>query len=376
MAITEQDYYELLGVPRDASHEDIKRAFRRLARELHPDVSEEPNAELRFRAVAEAYEVLSDPERRRTYDRFGHAGLRTGGFAPMDADFGSLSDVFAAFFGESLFGTGASAGPHPARGPDVAAHVEIELADAATGTTVEARIRAARSCAPCGGTGAAPGTSPTTCPSCGGAGRIQQVSRTILGQMVRTGTCPRCDGAGTIVETPCERCEGDGRTLEDFPLELEIPAGIHDGQRIRVRGQGHAGTLGGPPGDVYVTVRVRPLEGLRREGDDLVARTSITMVEAAIGTTVTVPTPTGALEVELAPGTQPGAVHAVRGRGMPSLDTGRCGDLLVEIDVLVPTRLTAEQRLELLRLEEALGEGAYGDDDDDGFIGKLKSAFR
>ena len=375
MATTEQDYYELLGVPRDASHADIKRAFRRLARELHPDVSEAPDAERRFRAVAEAYEVLSDPERRRTYDRFGHAGLRSGGYAPMDADFGSLTDVFAAFFGESLFGGGAGAGPRPTRGPDVAAHVEIDLADAARGTTVETSVRAARSCAPCGGTGAAPGTSPIECPSCGGAGRIQQVSRTILGQMVRTGTCPRCDGAGTIVEKPCERCDGDGRTLEDVPLELQIPAGIHDGQRIRVRGQGHAGTLGGPPGDVYVSVEVRPMEGLRRAGDDLVALASVTMVEAAIGTTITVPTPTGTLEVELAPGTQPGAVHTVRGRGMPSLETGRHGDLLVEVDVRVPNRLTPEQRVELLRLEETLGEDAYRDDDD-GFLGKLKSAFR
>jgi len=375
MATTEQDYYELLGVPRDASHADIKRAFRRLARELHPDVSEAPDAERSFRAVAEAYEVLSDPERRRTYDRFGHAGLRTGGYAPMDADFGSLSDVFAAFFGESLFGGGASAGPRPTRGPDVAAHVEIDLADAARGTTVEASVRAARSCAPCGGTGAAAGTSPIACPSCGGAGRIQQVSRTILGQMVRTGTCPRCDGVGTIVETPCERCDGDGRTLEDVPLELQIPAGIHDGQRIRVRGQGHAGALGGPPGDVYVSVEVKPMEGLRRAGDDLVARASVTMVEAATGTTITVPTPTGPLEVELGPGTQPGAVHAVRGRGMPSLETGRHGDLLVEVEVRVPNRLTPEQRVELLRLEETLGEDAYRDDDD-GFLGKLKSAFR
>ncbi len=375
MATTEQDYYELLGVPRDASHADIKRAFRQLARELHPDVSEAPDAERRFRAVAEAYEVLSDPERRRTYDRFGHAGLRSGGYAPMDADFGSLTDVFAAFFGESLFGGGAGAGPRPTRGPDVAAHVEIDLADAARGTTVEANVRAARSGAPCGGTGAAPGTSPIECPSCGGAGRIQQVSRTILGQMVRTGTCPRCDGAGTIVEKPCERCDGDGRTLEDVPLELQIPAGIHDGQRIRVRGQGHAGTLGGPPGDVYVSVEVGPMEGLRRAGDDLVAHASVTMVEAAIGTTITVPTPTGALEVELAPGTQPGAVHSVRGRGMPSLETGRHGDLLVEVDVRVPNRLTPEQRVELLRLEETLGEDAYRDDDD-GFLGKLKSAFR
>ena len=373
MATTEQDYYELLGVPRDAGHDEIKRAFRQLARELHPDVSEAPDADLRFRAVAEAYEVLSDPERRRAYDRFGHAGVRGSGFAPMDADFGSLSDVFAAFFGEALFGGGG--GPRPARGPDVATRVEIDLVDAVRGTTVETSVRAARSCAPCGGTGAAPGTSPTRCPGCGGAGRVQQVSRTILGQMVRSGACPRCDGAGTIVESPCERCEGDGRTLQDVPLSLEIPAGIHDGQRIRVRGEGHAGTLGGPAGDVYVTVRVRALEGVRREGDDLVAQASITMVEAAIGTTVAVPTPAGPLEVELAPGTQPGAVHVVRGKGMPSLETGRRGDLLVEVVVRIPSRLSAEQRVELLRLEGELGEDAYRDDDD-GFLGKLKSAFR
>ena len=375
MATTEQDYYELLGVPRDASHADIKRAFRRLARELHPDVSGEPEAEVRFRAVAEAYEVLSDPERRSTYDRFGHAGLRGGGFRPMDSDFGSLSDVFAAFFGETLFGQGPSMGPRPARGPDVAAQVEIDLADAARGISLDVGVRVARACEACEGTGAAAGTSPVTCPGCNGAGMVQQVSRTVLGQIVRSGTCPRCDGAGRIVEAPCERCEGDGRTLEDAPLELDVPAGIHDGQRIRVRGAGHAGTLGGPPGDVYVTVRVRPLSGVERDGDHLRVRAAVTMTEAALGTTVSVPTPDGPLEVELAPGTQPGTVHAVRGRGMPSLETGRRGDLLVAVDVRVPTRLTAEQRAEVLRLESELGPEAYRDDDD-GFLGRLKSAFR
>ena len=376
MATTEQDYYELLGVGRDASHVEIKRAFRRLARELHPDVSQEPDAELRFRAVTEAYEVLSDPERRRTYDRFGHAGLRGGGFAPMSADFGSLSDVFAAFFGETLFGQARTAGPRPARGPDVAAQVAIDLADAVRGISLDVGVRVARSCQSCGGSGAAPGTSPVTCPGCAGAGIVQQVSRTVLGQVVRSGTCPRCDGSGRIVEAPCERCEGDGRTLEDVPLELDVPAGIHDGQRIRVRGSGHAGTLGGPPGDVYVTVRVRPLEGVERDGDDLHVRASVTMTEAALGTTVSVPTPEGALDVELAPGTQPGAVHAVHGRGMPSLETGRRGDLLVRVDVRVPTRLTAAQRTELLRLENELGQEAYHGDGDEGFLGRLKSAFR
>lgn len=375
MAATQQDYYELLGVARDASHAEIKRAFRQLARELHPDVSEEPDAELRFRAVAEAYEVLSDPERRRTYDRYGHTGLRGGGFSPVDADFGSLSDVFAAFFGETMFGQAAGAGRRPSRGPDIAAQVEIDLAEAVTGAKLDVQVVVARSCEACSGTGAAAGTSPVTCPGCGGAGVVQQVSRTVLGQIVRSGTCPRCDGAGRIVETPCERCEGDGRTLEDAPLELDVPAGIHDGQRIRVRGAGHAGTLGGPPGDVYVTVRVHPLEGVERDGDDLHVRASVTMTEAALGTTVAVPTPEGPFEVELSPGSQPGAVHVARGRGMPSLETGRRGDLLVHVDVRVPTRLSAEQRVELLRLENELGTDAYRDDDD-GFLGRLKSAFR
>jgi molecular chaperone DnaJ len=375
MATTEQDYYELLGVARDASHAEIKRAFRHLARELHPDVSDEPDADRRFRAVAEAYEVLSDPERRRAYDRFGHAGVR-GGFAPMDADFGSLSDVFAAFFGETLFGQSQRTGPRPARGPDIAAQVEIDLADAARGISLDVGVRVARSCETCDGSGAAPGTSPIPCPGCGGSGVVQQVSRTVLGQIVRSGACPRCDGAGRIVETPCERCEGDGRILEDVPLELDIPAGIHDGQRIRVRGAGHAGTLGGPPGDVYVTVRVRPLEGVERDGDDLHVRAALTMTEAALGTTVTVPTPQGPFEVELAPGVQPGTVHAVPGRGMPSLETGRRGDLLVHADVRIPTHLSAEQRAEVLRLENLLGTQPYRSDDDDGFLGRLKSAFR
>lgn len=260
-------------------------------------------------------------------------------------------------------------------GPDVAAQVEIDLADSVRGVSLGVGVRAARSCEACAGSGAAPGTSPVTCPGCGGAGVVQQVSRTVLGQIVRSGTCPRCDGAGRIVETPCERCDGDGRTLEDVPLELDIPAGIHDGQRIRVRGQGHAGTLGGPSGDVYVTVRVRPLEGVERDGDDLHVHASVTMTEAALGSTVTVPTPEGPFEVELAPGTQPGAVHAVRGRGMPSLETGRRGDLLVSVQVRVPTRLTGEQRAEILRLEDELGADAYRDEDD-GFLGRLKSAFR
>jgi molecular chaperone DnaJ len=371
VATTERDYYEILGVAREATEAEIKRSFRRLARELHPDVSDEPDAERRFREAAEAYEVLSDPERRATYDRFGHAGLRRGGFAPTDA--GDLGDLFAAFFGDGLFGSAARS-PRAARGPDATAVVEITLAEAFRGASVRVPMRVARTCETCRGSGAAPGTSPVTCGLCGGAGRVQQVSQTLLGQFVRSSTCPQCDGAGTVVETPCESCDGAGRLLVDNALDVDVPAGIHDGQRIRLRGEGHAGPVGGSPGDAFVHVHVTGPEGLARDGDDLVAVVGVTMTEAALGTTVRVPGPTAEVELELPAGVQPGDVHLVRGAGMPSLQTGRRGDLRVHVEVRVPRHLSAEQRAQLLQLEEALGDEAYRGDD--GFFQRLKSAFR
>lgn len=374
---TDRDYYELLGVGRDASEAEIKRAFRKLARELHPDVSEETDAHERFRDVAEAYEVLSDPERRRTYDRYGHAGLRGGGFHPTDFDLGNLSDVFSAFFGEGLFGGGGTRTQRPARGADLAVGVEISLAEAQVGATVEVPIRVARTCATCSGTGAAEGTEPVTCATCRGAGRVQQVSQSIFGQVVRQGTCPRCEGSGRVVESPCEACDGAGRVVEDATLEVDVPAGIHDGQRIRVRGEGHAGESGAPAGDAYVHVHVTALEGIVRDGDDLVTVAEITMTQAALGVGVEVPTPEGSLTVELEPGIQPGEVHRVRGRGMPSLDTGRRGDLLVHVGVRVPHRLTDEQRAAVARLDEELDADAYrADAEDEGFFARLRGAFR
>jgi molecular chaperone DnaJ len=373
MATTERDYYEVLGVPRDASDAEIKKAFRRLARELHPDVSDADDAGHRFRDVAEAYEVLSDPERRQTYDRFGHAGLRRGGFQPTDFDLGNLSDIFAAFFGEGVFGT-APRGPRPTRGADVAAVAEISLRDAFKGVALSVPITTARACPACEGSGAEQGTTPVTCVTCRGAGRVQHVSQSVFGQFVRASTCPTCDGLGRVVESPCSRCDGAGRVLEERALDVDVPAGIHDGQRIRLRGEGHAGALGGGAGDLFVQVRVRPEEHLERDGDDLVAAVSLTITQAALGHTATVQTPAGETAVELLPGTQPGDVRVVRGRGMPSLQTGRRGDLRVVADVRVPTRLTPEQREELLRVEESLGEEAYRGDD--GFFERLKSAFR
>ena len=371
MATTERDYYEILGVGRTATEVEIKRSFRRLARELHPDVSDEPDAERRFREAVEAYEVLTDPERRSTYDRFGHAGLRRGGFAP--ADVGDLTDLFAAFFGDGLFG-GGRRGQRPARGPDVTAVVELTLAEAFTGRSVRVPVRVALACEHCDGSGAEPGTSPVECPACAGAGRVQQVSQSVFGQFVRSATCHRCAGAGRVVERPCERCDGAGRTLADHELDVDVPAGIHDGQRIRLRGEGHAGALGGPAGDVFVHVRVAVPEGLVRDGDDLHAAVDVTITEAALGTTVRVPVADGVAELELPPGVQPGHVQVLRGRGMPSLHTGRRGDLRVHVGVRVPHRLTAEQRAQVLQLEEALGEDAYRGED--GFFHRLKSAFR
>jgi len=372
MATAERDYYEVLGVERTASDSEIKKAFRRLARELHPDVNDAPDAEHHFREVAEAYEVLSDAERRRTYDRFGHAGLRSGGFRPTDFDVGNLSDIFAAFFGDAVFGAPTQA--RPARGGDVSAGVEVTLAEAFAGARARVPLRVARACERCKGARAEPGTTSETCETCGGVGHVQHVSQSVFGQFVRSATCPRCDGLGEVVRTPCRDCDGAGRVLAERELEVDVPAGIHDGQRIRLRGEGHAGALGGPAGDAFVLVRVRPQPGLERDGDDLLAVAAITFTQAALGASVRVPSPDGDVDVEVPPGTQPGEVVVLRGRGMPSLQTGRRGDLRVHVDVRVPRRLTPEQREQLEHVDAALGDDAYRDDE--GFFDRLKSAFR
>ena len=269
MATTESDYYELLGVSRTASDAEIKRAFRTLARELHPDVSSAPDAGPRFRDVAEAYEVLSDPARRATYDRFGKAGLRRGGFESAFTDFGSLADVFASFFGDDLFGGGSAQRQRSQRGGDVQTVVEIELEDAFTGTELNVPVEVAVPCARCDARGAEPGTGSRTCPTCGGGGVVRSVSQNIFGQFVQQRACPDCDGAGEVLEQPCSECRGDGRVLTRTSVELDVPAGIHDGQQIRVRGAGHAGFRSRERGNAFVVVRVRPDPRFVRDGDDL-----------------------------------------------------------------------------------------------------------
>jgi molecular chaperone DnaJ len=378
MATTERDYYEVLGVSRGASDAEIKRAFRALARELHPDVSADPDADGRFREVAEAYEVLSDPDRRATYDRYGHAGLRRGGYHPTFADFGSIADVFAAFFGDDPYGMSGAATRQSTRGGDVLAVVDIDLEEAFTGVSTAVSVEVAIPCSRCGSSGAEPGTGTTTCSVCAGAGVLRRVSRSVFGEFVSQRTCSECGGVGRVLEQPCSECAGEGRLLETRTLDVEIPAGIQDGQRIRVRGQGHAGFQGASPGDAFVAVRVRPDPRFVRDGEDLHTAVRLTMTDAALGTTILVPGVGGELELEIPAGTQPGEARVLRGQGMPSLNGSRRGDLYVRLDVVVPRKLSAEQRKALEELDREVGEDAYvaSDDEDEGFFRRLKSALR
>ena len=373
MATTDRDYYELLGVGRGADQAEIKRAFRKLARELHPDVSDAPDADERFREVVEAYEVLSKQETRDLYDRYGHAGLRSGGFQAGQVDFSNLADLFSAFFGDDVLFGGRAGGGH-VRGADLAATVEIDLVEAAHGVTRDVPFEVAVTCARCGGDGADPGSEITACPTCGGSGRLQEVTRSVFGEFVRTQACPACTGTGRRIEHPCAECRGAGRVVEERTLALEIPPGIHHGQRIRLTGEGHAGLVGGRAGDVYVEVRIRPDARFVREGDDIYATVDLTFTQAALGASLTIPTLDGEDELELPPGTQPGEIVVLRGRGMPVLQGHGRGDQRILVNVLVPRRLNDEQRRLLREFDEHADESTY--EKDGGLFGKLKSAFR
>jgi molecular chaperone DnaJ len=370
----QRDYYELLEVSRDADEQTIKKSFRRLARHLHPDVSDEPDAEIRFREVTEAYEVLSNTETRALYDRYGHTGLRSGGFTPTDFDIGGLSDLFTAFFGDDIFAASGRGGTRSRRGADAGAEIEIDLVDAAKGTEAIVPFEVAVSCEKCGGDGVEPGTQPNRCPRCEGTGRLQQVSRSLFGEFVRTQACPDCHGRGEIVEHPCTECHGSGRTAERRELRVQVPAGIHDGQRIRMTGEGHAGSLGGHAGDVYVLVHVKPDDRFVREGNDVYTQVDLTIVQAALGATVTIETLDGPHELDLAAGTQPGDVRVLRGKGMPVLQGFGHGDQRVLVNVSVPRHVTDEQRRLLEEFDAASDEHTYRHDE--GFFDKLKSAFR
>jgi molecular chaperone DnaJ len=372
-----RDYYDILGVDRGADDAQIKKAFRRLARELHPDVNaHDPDAEAKFKEAAEAYEVLSDAEKRRTYDAYGHDGLKSGGYAPHFEDFGSISDLFSAFFGaggfDAAFGSGRQARAGAMQGGDVAVAAAIDLADAAHGTRVEVAYDATVLCETCRGNGAEPGTPIVACPTCHGSGQTQRVARTRFGQLVRTAICETCGGDGRMAESPCGTCGGRGMEVRRQKVAVDVPAGISDGQRIRIAGRGHAGERGGPNGDLYVVVRVREDERFLRDAEDLITVIDVAAPLAALGTTIQVPTLEGDVPVEVPAGTQPGETIVLRGRGMPPLGRGRTGDLRVVVNVCIPRRLTSEQRDLLERLADSMTDDNLKSDE--GMFAKIKRA--
>ncbi|MDW7982530.1 MAG: molecular chaperone DnaJ [Thermomicrobium sp.] len=354
--VTKRDYYEVLGVDRTASQEDIRRAYRQLARQFHPDVNKSPDAEEKFKEINEAYEVLSDPDKRAAYDRFGHAGVQVGvgggpGTATDPFGFGSLfNDLFDSFFGDAT-----SAGRRrAARGADLEVTVELEFEEALRGVEKELEVERLERCPECGGTRMRRGARPATCSVCGGTGQLRRYQQTILGAMITATTCSHCGGTGHVISDPCPSCRGRGRSLRRRTVRLDIPPGIEDGATLRLTGEGEHGEPGAPPGNLYVHVRVRPHELFRREGTTLFLDLPINVAQAALGAEVEVPTVDGPLLMKVPPGTQPGQRFRLRGKGAPELGSARRGDLIVTVRVVVPTELTPRQRELFTELAESL----------------------
>jgi len=366
------DYYERLGVSRSATAEELKRAYRRRARELHPDANPgNPDAEAQFKEVALAYETLSDPQRRQQYDMYGESGMQGG--SPFGS--GGLGDIFDMFFnGSSPFGGSASGPSGPPRGADVEAIVDLEFADAVFGCEAEVSVRTAVVCADCGGSGADIGSGPSTCGECGGAGQVRRVRQSILGQMVTAGPCGRCGGFGTIIDHPCLSCGGEGRHLEECTYTVDIPAGVDTGSTLRLPGRGAVGPRNGASGDLYVHLRVTPDERFSRRDDDLIHEMPVAFTQAALGAQITLETLDGDEIVPIEPGTTTGDVIRFRGKGVPHLQGRGRGDLLVRLNVTTPDDLDDEQRALLEKLAELRGEPI--DPPDHGLLSKLRGAFK
>ena len=362
------NHYAVLGVSSEATADEIKRAYRRLARQYHPDSNGgDPDAVERFKEVTRAYETLSNPERRRRYDMFGTD--EAGPAGPSAGDAFGFGDLFDAFFGGG--GPGRTG---PLRGPDAEVRLELTLAEAAFGVTREVQARLPVSCDRCEGSGCEPGTHPSRCDVCGGTGEVREVRRSILGQMVTASPCAACQGTGNRILSPCHQCRGDGRVQAQTTIDVEVPAGIDTGQRLRLAGRGPAAPRGGIPGDLYVTVLVAPADGFERHGDDLLHVRRVTVTQAALGARLEVETLEGPEELLVPPGTQPGKLFRLKGRGVPSLRGRGRGDLLVRIDVQIPEQLTPEQADLLRQVAELRGEEIAPPDP--GFFSRLKSAFQ
>ncbi len=361
---TKRDYYEILGVDKKAPPEDIKKAYRKLALQYHPDRNKSPEAEDKFKEISEAYAVLSDPNKKQQYDQFGHAGIDMR-YTQEDifrgADFGDIFREFGGFgFGRggSIFDLifGRERGERQRRGSDVLYEVAIDIEDAAFGKTVEMEVPRTEDCDVCNGSGAKPGTSPRRCPACGGSGQVSRTQNTPFGRFITTTTCGTCRGIGEIIDTPCSNCHGSGRVQRKRRIEVKIPPGVDTGSRLRIAGEGEAGEKGAPPGDLYVEIYVRPHEIFKRVGNDIITEVPISFTQAALGDEITVPTLNSKVKMKIPAGVQNNQVFRLRGKGIPGLHGSSKGDQLVKIRVEVPTKLTERQKQLLREFAEISGE--------------------
>ena len=352
--MAQTDYYEILGVTRKDSEEEIRRAFRRKAMEYHPDRNKEPDAEEKFKEINEAYQVLSDSTKRAQYDRFGHAGVNGGGYdRPFDGFdvFGGFGDIFDSFFGDA----GGRRSQAPQRGSDLQQRVTLAFEEAAFGIEREIDVSRVEICHECSGAGNEPGTPVSTCGTCGGNGQVRRTQRSVFGQFAQVTTCPTCHGKGTTIERPCPVCRGAGMERRNRKTLVNIPAGIHDGMQVRLTGEGNVGANGGPPGNLYIQVEVRPHKVFQRDQFDLLYTLPINMAEAALGVEKEIPTLEGdGAQLKIPQGTQHGAVFRIRGRGISHISNGRKGDLLVAVDVQVPGKLNGKQRQLIEELARSL----------------------
>jgi molecular chaperone DnaJ len=369
------DYYEILGIPRDASKEDIKRAYRRLARKYHPDVNKEQGAEERFKEINRAYEILAEPESRARYDRFGEAGVGSGAGVGFDyGDIGGFADIFETIFsgfGGMGAGTGARRRSGPIRGDDLRLDLKLEFREAVFGGDKEIRIPHLESCQVCKGTGAKPGTGARTCSTCNGSGQVRRATRTPFGSFAQVSVCPTCNGAGEVIEEKCDACGGAGRKQETKKLKITIPPGVDNGTRLRVGREGDAGVRGGAPGDLYVYLFVELDEEFKRDGINIESEITIGYLQAILGCRLKVNTVDGTEEITIPPGTQPNTVLTLENRGVPKLGNAVSrGDHLITVKVAIPTRLNAEERELLEKLAKIKGE-SHGKGGIEGFLGGL-----
>jgi molecular chaperone DnaJ len=377
------DYYAVLGVGRDASEAEIKKAYRKLAMESHPDRNKSPDAEERFKEIAEAYEVLRDPQQRAAYDRYGEAGLRGagtpfGGFPHFDLS--EALNIFMRDFGglggfEAFFGGGERTRRDRRRGPDLKVSLKLTLAEVATGATKSVKLRTLDTCTTCGGTGAKPGTSASPCGTCGGTGEVRRAAHSMFGQFVSVSPCPTCAGEGTVIREPCGACHGDGRVKAEKTVQLDVPAGVADHHYLTVRGQGVPGPRNGPAGDLIAVLEIADDPRYERHGDDLVFDLPLSFSQAALGADVDIPTPYGVSPLKIQPGTQTGTIYRLRGKGLPRLGESSRGDLHVRVQVWTPTRLTPEQEKVLQDLKLIEGEPPTAEGVGRGFWNKIREAF-